>query len=357
MRALRARGSGIDADRCRSGVRLAGLLLALAGRGRGGGRAQIVWEVENPFRFFLDPADTRGASRDLGEPVRDRARAIPCCRPSALLAERHPDGWSAFTFAKTCWDWDAQPLRLPRAGRLPQSQEPHGPGAAGGARRRADRRLHLADRAAGAARGPRGKAVTLPCDTPVQLEVPYPGGAWISVEIGGSQVAETAARVTDLFVVGMGDSFASGEGNPDVPVRFSPERTAEYGVGSNNAPLVGLSGPHRRLEGDRRPQVHRGERALAGPGLPPLALLAPAAGRAAARRRGPAPRRDVRRRRLLGRGDDVRPLPRATRATSGCPTRRTCRRSRLSPRRSAAARARATTTCRRPTTSTARSPS
>ena len=63
--------------------------------------------------------------------------------------------------------------------------------------------------------------MTLPCDTPVQLSVPYPSGAWISVEIGGSQVAETAARITDLFIVGMGDSFASGEGNPDLPVRFS----------------------------------------------------------------------------------------------------------------------------------------
>ncbi len=83
--------------------------------------------------------------------------------------------------------------------------------------------------------------MTLPCDTPVQLNVPYPSGAWISVEIGGSQVAETAAAVTDLFIVGMGDSFASGEGNPDVPVRFSPERTTDYGFGSgsNEAPLTG----------------------------------------------------------------------------------------------------------------------
>ena len=88
-------------------------------------------------------------------------------------------------------------------------------------------------------RGGRGKAVTLPCDTPVQLEMPYPAGAWIKVEIGGLQVAEVAARVTDLFIVGMGDSFASGEGNPDVPVRFSPDRTAEYGVGANNAALDG----------------------------------------------------------------------------------------------------------------------
>ncbi|HEY5930001.1 MAG TPA: hypothetical protein VIU02_06815 [Burkholderiales bacterium] len=59
------------------------------------------------------------------------------------------------------------------------------------------------------------------------------------MEIGGLQVAEVAARVTDLFIVGMGDSFASGEGNPDVPVRFSPDRTAEYGVSANNVALSG----------------------------------------------------------------------------------------------------------------------
>ena len=41
-----------------------------------------------------------------------------------------------------------------------------------------------------------------------------------------------AARVTDLFIVGMGDSFASGEGNPDVPGAL-------------------LAGPHRRLRCQR----------------------------------------------------------------------------------------------------------
>ena len=66
-------------------------------------------------------------------------------------------------------------------------------------------------------RGGRGDAATMPCDTPVQLEIPYPAGAWIKVEIGGRQVAEVMARVNDVLIVGMGDSFAAGEGNPDVP--------------------------------------------------------------------------------------------------------------------------------------------
>jgi hypothetical protein len=38
----------------------------------------------------------------------------------------------------------------------------------------------------------------------------------------------------------MGDSFASGEGNPDVPVRFSPDRTATYGIGSDGSALDGF---------------------------------------------------------------------------------------------------------------------
>jgi hypothetical protein len=220
------------------GVRL---LLALAMLGCAGGASaepRITWQVENPFRFFLDPADTevhRATWQSLSEvelrhPVQSAERA---------LGERHPDGWSTFTFTKTCWDWTRNRytcrerldylnpkshMILARLEGLDDAQtvdcrwltSPQGePGA------------------------PRNAAVTLPCDTPVQLDVPYPAGAWIAVEIGGRKVAEIAARVTDLFIVGMGDSFASGEGNPDVPVRFSPERTTDYGIGEKNEPLTG----------------------------------------------------------------------------------------------------------------------
>jgi hypothetical protein len=82
--------------------------------------------------------------------------------------------------------------------------------------------------------------VTLPCDTDVKLEIPYPAGAWIKVEIGGRQVAEVMARVNDVFVVGMGDSFAAGEGNPDVPVRLSPTRSVDYEGGDGKGTLHGF---------------------------------------------------------------------------------------------------------------------
>ena len=103
----------------------------------------------------------------------------------------------------------------------------------------------------------RGKVVTQPCNERFVLDVPYPGGADVKVEIGGREIAAADVKVRDLLIVGMGDSFASGEGNPDVPVRFSRERAADYGKSPKRSDLAGLSGPRRRLEADRRQAVHR----------------------------------------------------------------------------------------------------
>jgi hypothetical protein len=237
------------------------LLPGLAERGRCAGCALLVtvalattaeaqpridWKVENPFRFFLDAADTE-VHRATWASLSEAERASPVLSAERVLAERHPDGWSATMFSSICWDpasnrhacKDRPDYTNPKSHRilvwladLPDAQT-----------------VDCTWLTSPQGRGPRGASVTLPCDTPVQLEVPYPQGAWISVEIGGRQVAETAARVTDLFVVGMGDSFASGDGNPDLPVRFSPERTADY-----DASLVGYparTGDWRQL-GDRK---------------------------------------------------------------------------------------------------------
>ena len=216
------------------------LMLAVMHAGVATAEPQIVWRVENPFRFFLDPADTQ-VHRATWLSMSESERSHPVQSAERALSERHPDGWSAFTFAKTCWDGTRNRYACrERADYInPKSHTVL-------ARLEGLEDAQTVDCSwltspQGQARGPRKKAVTLPCDTPVQLNVPYPTGAWISVEIGGSQVAETAATVTDLFIVGMGDSFASGEGNPDVPVRFSPERTTDYGSGSGSkeAPLTG----------------------------------------------------------------------------------------------------------------------
>jgi hypothetical protein len=56
------------------------------------------------------------------------------------------------------------------------------------------------------------------------VELPYPGGAEISVNIVGEAPIIAEARVKDLLIAGMGDSFASGEGNPNEPVAFAEHR-------------------------------------------------------------------------------------------------------------------------------------
>lgn len=62
---------------------------------------------------------------------------------------------------------------------------------------------------------------TAPCDAPITAMLPHPTGADISVAVAGEQPISLKVKVRDLLIVGMGDSFASGEGNPDMPVEFS----------------------------------------------------------------------------------------------------------------------------------------
>ncbi len=56
------------------------------------------------------------------------------------------------------------------------------------------------------------------------IELPYPAGAEISVNVVGEAPIITEAKVKDLLIAGMGDSFASGEGNPNLPVAFGDTR-------------------------------------------------------------------------------------------------------------------------------------
>ena len=53
-----------------------------------------------------------------------------------------------------------------------------------------------------------------------EIVLPYPGGAEISVNITGETPLVADAAVRDLLIAGMGDSFASGEGNPNLPVEL-----------------------------------------------------------------------------------------------------------------------------------------
>lgn len=97
-----------------------------------------------------------------------------------------------------------------------------------------------------------GVTISKRCIEGIEISIPYPSGTSISVEIGGREVAREEVKVKDLLIVGMGDSFGSGEGNPDIPVELSPTRVAHYGDGEDESdgPPVGYParvGPWREI--------------------------------------------------------------------------------------------------------------
>lgn len=198
---------------------------------------QITWRVDNPFRLFTESTDT-DVHRVTFESLSDDERRQPVLSAERALAERNAEGWAATMFRRTCWNASNNRFACPEVADYahPKSHkiravindipDPESVDC-----------LWLTAPAGG---NKRGAAITVPCNTPVLLEIPYPAGAKITVEVGRQQIAAATAKVQDLFVVGFGDSFGSGEGNPDVPVRFSRDRAADYGVRtSGQAPLVG----------------------------------------------------------------------------------------------------------------------
>ncbi len=223
------------------GSRLAHALVLLAGLFLLGvmpanAEPRILWRVENPFRYFTDPADT-DMHRATYAALRGAERQEPVLSAERALSQRHDgQGWAATMAGRVCWN--------------NASNRHTCPGVRDYLHPTAHRLVfELTDVEDAAAvdcawvmepQSTRGRAarLTLPCDQPVVLDVPYPDGGQISVEIGAVRVATTIAQVTDLLVVGLGDSFAAGDGNPDVPVRFSRERVADYGLmGQDKKPI------------------------------------------------------------------------------------------------------------------------
>ncbi|MTD93661.1 hypothetical protein GIW81_04850 [Hyphomicrobium sp. xq] len=221
------------------------VLLVLAGVLSSSGLAQvaplpvpkITWHVENSFRFFSDAADTEvHRATFLALPPEDQLQH-PILAAEQALSARHENGWAETMFRDTCWD--ARNNRFDcKDGSDYINPKSH----------RVAFKIGNVDEAAGLSctwlTAPlggelRGDVVTQPCSEEAHFKIAYPAGATVSVEIGGREVASEKVQVKDLLIVGMGDSFASGEGNPDVPVRFSRDRTADYGERSGKVDLTG----------------------------------------------------------------------------------------------------------------------
>src|SRR5687767_915970 len=79
-------------------------VLAISMGGAAWAEPEIVWRVENPFRFFLDPADTE-VHRATWKSLTPEQAVNPIQSAEILLSDRHPDaGWAATMYDKTCWD-------------------------------------------------------------------------------------------------------------------------------------------------------------------------------------------------------------------------------------------------------------
>ena len=196
----------------------------------------IDWRLENPFRFFANPADTE-VHRASYAALTEEERRTPVLSVERALAERFQgEGWAGAVLDQTCWE--AERNRHVCRGRG-DYMNPKSHRIVAEIRAVEEQGIDCTWLTAPRGGRQRGQALTLPCDAPVVLEIPYPNGATVTVEVGGRQVAERSVVIEDVLVVGLGDSFGSGEGNPDVPVRFSRERWVDYGSGEKAADYLG----------------------------------------------------------------------------------------------------------------------
>ena len=190
----------------------------------------ILWRVENPFRFFNDSADTE-VHRATFNALSPEQKLTPILSAERALGARIEEGWAASMYRKTCWNWTSSTFKChdSKSPYIDPVQhiviaELHGlPEAQGQAT------VECRWTQSGLGSKAERLVATQSCGDSVKFEIPYPKGAEIHV-YAGERSADAPIRVTDLLVAGMGDSFGSGEGNPDIPVRLSRERSADYGT-------------------------------------------------------------------------------------------------------------------------------
>src|SRR5215469_12190484 len=229
--------------------------------------ADLVWQVENPFRFFKSthsfalheaaynavrgngalPADiVWRIERKLNDPdCKDASTPDRCAETAGPRYQQSRLGWAAQTLGDTCYDSSGKPRRY-----MPICERRYSWGSA-----KEDYVLPDAhtvqiwiapDQLAGVtgdcvwtwqARRSGGKAETkkLACKSKLTIaRVPYAldranSGVSVSVQLpDGRALADHYVVVEDLFIVELDDSFASGESNPDRPVQFSASRQMLY---------------------------------------------------------------------------------------------------------------------------------
>jgi hypothetical protein len=232
--------------------------------------ADLLWEVENPYRFFKRTSSfevqekafnaVRGAP---GQPLAtnilwkvERRLNDPDCKdsstPNNCLATARPGfeksrlGWAAQTIDLNCYDRNSRPRHylvtcdrqyswgtakedyiLPDAHTVVMQIAPERLATAG----TGDCVWTWQPKKAGMQAETKKQA----CNAKLVIKrVPFSfdravSGVSVKVQLpNGIALADPNVTVDDVFVVAMGDSFASGESNPDRPVTFSNSREMVY---------------------------------------------------------------------------------------------------------------------------------
>ena len=179
---------------------------------------QIVWEVRNRFRLFREERDFKLHVDAL------RSRTI-LESEDALAVEGEGRGWARNMFRRLCID---------QAGKI--SQPCTRDNVAEDFLAPADHAIIVrlgGDVPAGATcswsfdDGEAAAHSSFACTEPVNFRVRYGRTTNVSVDVAVGteppQHVETQVAVRDFLIAGLGDSIASGEGNPDRPVALSDE--------------------------------------------------------------------------------------------------------------------------------------
>lgn len=188
---------------------------------------EIDWEVANPFKFISDKrfyTTARSIYDELGDEERKNNLSVILekkLQDSTFNGKRYvKSGWTASIavtgYAGTCWNFNS--ARYKRTGTCRDYIHPVSH----------DVKIWLTGSSlennskctwtySNAKRNKR-------CNKPLIIKkVPYPSGLLVKVLVhntdGPIEVSKHIS-VDDVLVVGMGDSYGSGEGNPDIPVTF-----------------------------------------------------------------------------------------------------------------------------------------
>ena len=253
--------------------------------------SDLVWEVESPFRFFKKSSAfalhekaydaVRGkpdtplpanivwrTERRLNDPdCTDKSSPGRCFDTKRAGYERSRLGWAAQTLELVCYDRNSRPFRymgvcerqyswgtakedyiLPEAHTVAVTLSPERLTEAGAS----ECTFSWLPRAGAG----KGEALKQPCKKQFVIKrVPFSpdtkvSGATVKVTLPDGRELSENVVVEDVLVVAIGDSFMSGESNPDKPVSFSPSREMVYDpIIANSRDQFASRGPEKNFKG------------------------------------------------------------------------------------------------------------